>query len=71
MHRNVLDQLLKFFASGNKIALAIYFDQYTYLPAHVDVRTNGAFRSYATGLFTRLSHPLFAKDLHRGCLIAA
>src|SRR5207253_10308978 len=42
MHRNVFNELLKFFAARNEISFAVYFYQDADFPPHMNVRTDHA-----------------------------
>ena len=70
MHRDILDELLKFFTSRHEIAFAIDLYQNTDLPAHVNVRTNCAFGRYSSGFFTGSRHAFFSKNLRRYRFVA-
>ncbi len=53
MHRNVFNELLKFFAARNEISFAVYFYQDADFPPHMNVRTDHALGGDAAFLLFR------------------
>src|ERR1700677_4053186 len=65
MHRDVLQQLLKILRPGNKVALAVDFDQHTDLAAGMNVGADSPFGSATRCLLRSRRHALLTQNNDR------